>query len=287
MINPNLNLAVNLRQLDPSRTLTTRRAYAADYKRRWNGVLALAGEVVTPGVFRPGGRFYETTPLAKADSFASWLDTAVTNQVIASDRWQRPYIHAAYVRGLKNAHADLRRDGWEITEEPADLAHRLAHAPAINVFYSKAERALQTIQGDMLATVESKLAGRLAGLSANEEGEEESDEEWLLALLLLLLITGGQSALSRSRAIVSTGIVGVAAEAVLNRLAELGLRLVSPLVEMVWATAGDSKVCLRCQELATKDSGRGPGIYSIEEARGLIPVHVSCRCSWRTSVKRF
>lgn len=280
--------ANTLHRLDPSRTLTLRHAMTSDYRRRWKSVYTAARAIITPGSFQPGGLFYNTTPQAKASSFTAWLDTAVTNEVIAGGLWQRPYVRQAYIRGLKNAHSDLRRNGWEITDDPQDVAGRLAHSPAINVFCNRAEADLQKIRRDVVATAGERLRARLMGIVTNQEGDEEeqeeqeSDEEWLLALLLLLLLSGRQSALSRSNAIVSTAIVGAAAEAVLNRLFELGIRTVAPVVEYQWQTAGDSRVCLRCQELAIRDNGRGPGVYSISEARGLIPQHIGCRCSWST-----
>jgi SPP1 gp7 family putative phage head morphogenesis protein len=42
-------------------------------------------------------------------------------------------------------------------------------------------------------------------------------------------------------------------------------------VELV--TAGDLRVCPMCQGLNGK-------VYTIKEARGLIPVHPQCRCAW-------
>lgn len=61
------------------------------------------------------------------------------------------------------------------------------------------------------------------------------------------------------------------AEGALNSYEEMGIEGVE--VEAEFATAGDDVVCPECEELEGK-------VYSIEEARGVIPVHPNCRCAW-------
>lgn len=277
-----------LRQLDPSRTLTLRRAYGREYKRRWQSVAAVTRSTVTAGILHPGGQFHAPTVEGRVKNVADWFSKVIADSVTGNGLWQRPYLAQAYIRGIRNAHADLRRNGWQIDDDPAALIRRVAHAPTLNAFYNQADRDLQRVRREIVETAGKQLRGRLFGWVGNQDEQEEeqpqTDEEWLLALLLLLLLAGQQSGAGRSGAIASSLIVGAAAEAVLNRLAELGIGLVSPEIENLFTTAGDSRVCPTCQELASRDTGRGPGVYSVADARGLIPVHVGCRCGWKTSV---
>jgi SPP1 gp7 family putative phage head morphogenesis protein len=53
----------------------------------------------------------------------------------------------------------------------------------------------------------------------------------------------------------------------------LGIRL-----QAEWLTAGDKRVCSICRALAVKDSGLGPGIYTLDQIEFMIPAHPACRC---------
>ena len=76
---------------------------------------------------------------------------------------------------------------------------------------------------------------------------------------------------TRARTLARSEMTAAYAEAQLNTYEELGIEGVE--VEAEFATAGDDVVCPECEELEGK-------IYSIEESRGVIPVHPNCRCAW-------
>ncbi len=76
---------------------------------------------------------------------------------------------------------------------------------------------------------------------------------------------------NRALVIARTEIIHAHAEGQLDSFAELGETGVGVMAE--WSTAGDEKVCPLCH-------AREGEILSIEDARGLIPLHPSCRCSW-------
>jgi SPP1 gp7 family putative phage head morphogenesis protein len=81
------------------------------------------------------------------------------------------------------------------------------------------------------------------------------------------------SGLSNSRAmsIARTETIAAHAEAQLNAFKELGIKEVGLKVE--WSTAGDELVCPQCEPLEGI-------VLTIDEARGLIPLHANCRCMW-------
>mgnify|MGYP007064314224 FL=1 len=82
----------------------------------------------------------------------------------------------------------------------------------------------------------------------------------------------------------ATSIVGIVADAFLNRVVDFGISLVSAVAEAQFTTQGDDRVCPECQRLEEQDNGNGPGVYTIQEARGIIPVHFGCRCGWTAIV---
>lgn len=73
----------------------------------------------------------------------------------------------------------------------------------------------------------------------------------------------------RARAIAHTELVRATSEALLDGLEDFGVRHVG--VDVEWKASGGA-----CEECSANDGA----VYSIEEARGLIPVHPHCSCSW-------
>lgn len=79
--------------------------------------------------------------------------------------------------------------------------------------------------------------------------------------------------MNQANALARTEIVRAHAEATLNRFEDLGVSQVGAAVEMEFTTAGDAKVCVRCNDLEGV-------LFTVDDARGVIPVHIGCRCAW-------
>lgn len=66
-------------------------------------------------------------------------------------------------------------------------------------------------------------------------------------------------------------VVAAQAEGQLLSYQENGITTVTSLVE--WITANDDRVCPLCADFEGEE-------ISVEDASGLIPAHIGCRCSW-------
>jgi SPP1 gp7 family putative phage head morphogenesis protein len=77
--------------------------------------------------------------------------------------------------------------------------------------------------------------------------------------------------IKRARVLTRTEVINAHAEATLNSYTEAGLEGVT--VNAEYTTAGDNKVCPKRRKLEGK-------VYTIAEARGVIPMHPNCRCAW-------
>lgn len=77
--------------------------------------------------------------------------------------------------------------------------------------------------------------------------------------------------LRRAETIARTEIVRAHAEGQLDSLERMGVEEVGVAVE--WSTANDDRVCPLCQPMEGV-------VFKIQESRGLIPRHPSCRCAW-------
>lgn len=253
--------------IDPSRTAGIRRAYTADFRRRWNHTRREARAGLLSGEHLAG-----FTPEQQAATYGRYL-TAVMDQFVSpTGQWQNPYIRQAYVRGLANADLELRRTGTIPRDNPDDVIGRFAHAQALAMIQVRARGDLQRIQTVTAQQAQDRIAVALAaGLPLPEVWHEVDGRMQKTGVNRTLLLVGWLA-------------VGAAASGVLSRLADYGISTVEPDIEMQFTTAGDGSVCPVCIELSTRDNGRGPGVYTVAEARGVIPVHGRCRCSWKPSM---
>jgi SPP1 gp7 family putative phage head morphogenesis protein len=80
--------------------------------------------------------------------------------------------------------------------------------------------------------------------------------------------------MTRTRAlmIARTEIVRAHAEGQLDAFQAMGMEELG--MEAEWSTADDDAVCDDCQDAADESP------YTIDEARGMIPLHPNCRCAW-------
>ena len=68
-----------------------------------------------------------------------------------------------------------------------------------------------------------------------------------------------------------TEVINAYTEGTLDSYERLGVEEVQGRAE--WSTAGDDRVCPQC-------AGMEGAVFTIREARGLIPLHPNCRCAW-------
>jgi SPP1 gp7 family putative phage head morphogenesis protein len=80
---------------------------------------------------------------------------------------------------------------------------------------------------------------------------------------------------TRANVIARTEIINAHAEGQLDTYERAGMEKVK--VQAEWSTAGDDRVCPVCASLDGV-------VMPVREARGLLPRHPNCRCSWLPAV---
>lgn len=272
-----------LLQADPTRTGALRRALVADLRRRLRAIkVEVWNLVVTIDVFGldPSPPFAANAAVqewqfasdpAKQEKFRDWLQTMIDQKLLARDTLGKPWIEkhlsAAYDKGQARAFDDagkrgtVSRDFFAGTKAQflRTAAASTRHTGALAVLVTRAFNELEGISGEM-STVMSRILGRgfLQQKTATQIGQELSQ-----------YVEGLTEA--RAQRIARTEIVHAHAEGQLDAFEEMGLD-VGILAE--WVTAGDEQVCDECRPL----EGR---IFTVDEARGMIPVHPQCRCAWQ------
>ena len=279
-------------RLDPTRTVTLRASFMARLRKIFLGVQTEVEKFMVeqdalglknlPGfpsfdrlVNQAEREFAFRTDAGKLEAFNSWFLAQVNARVLFPDAsvradqpWTTEYVESAYRRGLLNAYLGSRssrvlKTAVIGTLTQAEFLRRAFAAPeARSKIQLLATRSLESLKG-VTSAMASKLNFILAQGILDGRGPVAIARE----------MTKEISALTQSRAmmIARTEIIHAHAEGQLDAFEKLGVLQLG--VKAEWVTAGDDRVCPQCLPLEGQ-------IFTVEEARGKIPLHPNCRCSW-------
>lgn len=268
---------------DPTRTKLIRDRFSSDLRKRFNSLAAHIRSFIES----PQGlgsqllsllaekRLYSYTSTGKLTSFGRWLQDQIEKDVLSpaaltgipsgsmgSGPWTTTYIEKAYRQGLRNAFIVTKRGG-RLGEDLDTFLRRSMNLPSGRAKIDLlSQRSLDQIKG-LTGQMQAQLSRILSeGISANLSPEK-------IAQRMASQIRG----MSEDRAvkIARTEVVAAHAEGQLDTFEVLGIENLTIVAE--WTTAGDDRVCVKCHAL----EGR---VFSLTQARGKIPLHPQCRCSW-------
>lgn len=272
-------LHTQARRVDPTMTTTLRNRFEADMKHRFRAIQAAVlhevGEQDGFGLVVNRGRFDRGASAIKLTEFMKWLREAQDQGLLdmqpgtpmasaASRSWMNIYLASAYQKGLARAAQQLRAGGAKVESRWVDYAlQRGIHADRVGLVFTRVYTELKGITDEMDKQISRVLAqGMVDGRGPMEIARTINDRIERIGI-------------TRARTLARTEVIGAHAEATLNGFTEAGIDGVE--VEAEWATAADGKVCVECSAL----DGR---VFSISEARGMLPVHPNCRCAWLPKV---
>ena len=274
-------------RLDPTRTTLLRRRFVADMTRRFKKVSAAIQKlVVADDVFGikvrqlPAGfitmqekqawRFL--TDASKVKAYRAWLQQQVDAQIltpikgIADKPWTAEYIESAYRKGGIRAYTELHAEELAQTPEfyaggKAQFIKDTFNAPEalhkIELLYTRSFEELKGVTSVMGQQMSRTLA----------DGLSQGRGPYRIARELRKISTTITK--TRANTLARTEIIRAHAEGQLDSYEKLGVD-VGVMAE--WST-GSFNVCPECEELEGI-------VMTVSEARGLLPRHPNCKCSW-------
>lgn len=300
------------RSADPTRTITLRRRYAAQMRKRfrhfrgmiWDAIVnkdvfgiaggnsGLQGNVlVTHQANVPDGAFDFPRVDQKINAFMEWLEEQAENELLTVGRrqqigsaieqsWQDVFIEDTYKRGVLRATHELGLAEFpDITSVEARggievVMSMPAHTDRMGVLFTRAFNELKGITNAMDQHISRVLAQGLA----------DGDGPRLLARKLNATISGkGARGLgitdTLGRFIPAQRRAEILARTEVIRAHHQGMvqtyknwNVIGVSVQAEFRTAGDNRVCSQCLAL------EGEKFYTLAAVENLIPVHPQCRC---------
>jgi SPP1 gp7 family putative phage head morphogenesis protein len=214
----------------------------------------------------------------KLEAFNAWFKGQVDSKILSVDSltgtpWTSEYVQSAYRKGVVRAYTMVNKEALAASKPFYDggkaqfLKDAFNSPEAVSKVRLLGTRTFETLKGitsDMGSQLNQILAGGIA------EGRNPKE----LARQINAKIDG----ISRKRALTlaRTEVIHAHAEGQLDSFKRLGVDEIG--IEAEWLTAGDKRVCPRC----AANEGK---VFSIDEARGLIPLHPNCRCAFAPVVE--
>lgn len=294
------------RNYDPTHTTALRDAFAKAMKKRFNEL----AKVIMISVYKNDCfalkpidhtlKIHQMTPVPKQAfnfamnqdklvEFMKWLQKQVDAGILTVKElnqigtgidamWTNIYLFDSYKRGLIRARQELINAGYNVPtiEESGGINTVMGlpmHIDRLGIIYTRAYTELRGITAAMDTMISRILAQGLA----------DGDGPALLARKILAAINDsdlGQlglvdslgrfiPALRRAQILARTEVIRAHHSAMMQEYRNWGL--LGLIVKAEWKTAGDDRVCERCNELEGK-------IFTLDQVEGLIPLHPMCRC---------
>lgn len=262
-------------RLDPTRTGLLRRKFAAELRRRFARLkLKVVRLLVEEDAFglkpRPtlNERWKHISDPDKVRTFRDWLRTQIDEDLADENLW-REYVRQGFEKGAARAFDDVRprpfiheralfRDGEKREFLRASLGRPIA-VEKVQLLAARSFDDLDDVTGTMANRMTRHLAdGLVQGKGPREIAREMADD-----------IDG--IGLKRATTIARTEIVRAHADGQIQALEDLGVEELG--VDVEWVVTPDEKLCEQCAALEGQ-------VFTLDEARGMLPLHPNCRCAW-------
>lgn len=268
------NAVRRAKNVDPTGTTKNVREWDRAFEKRWSKLIkAIIKKVEKENFFDIGPTtnardFKFTSSKKKAKAFMTWVGKEIDRQLLDGKSkpdkdgrwWGSSFINIAYRKGLLGAVSQIKRAGGRVADSYiASALLRGQHAKAMGIAYRRAFDALKGINEEMSNQIGVILAEGLA---------KGKTPDWIANKMADRVDKIGRS---RAHLITRTELVSAFNEAELNSYEDAAIQGVGLRPELL--TAGDDRVCPKCEAASQKK-------WTVETARGVIPLHPRCRCAW-------
>jgi SPP1 gp7 family putative phage head morphogenesis protein len=217
----------------------------------------------------------------KINAFMGWLEEMENKHILSTvikpgllgggaQPWSNLYIQSAYSIGLSRADSEMKKVGHKIYKQtPIGIGiQEPFHVDRVAMLYTRTFEDLKTVTSVMNNEIRRELTDGLTNILSLGMAGGKGPASLTKDLYDLISNRVDKIGITRAKTIARTEVIRAHHQATINEYEQWGITGVKILAE--WATAGFG-VCPICSTLQNK-------IYTLEEIRGLIPIHPNCRC---------
>ncbi len=289
--------------IDPSKTLTLRRAFERDMIRRFDELdneiykLIVKDDAFGLDISNRELKFHSPSrqyAFRRSDEkvllFKKWLKEMSKKGILEYTKsgkisdgqsfWADIYISSAYKKGIQRGIAEIKKGIKDISDPKlkkkyyesfkqkipfSDDINASINAMFFSPTHSDSVALIYTRVFTDLEGITEQMSSKMSSILAQFLVEGKSPRDAARELSRQLEIFK-----NRARTIARTEMIRAHHEANINVYEQAGIEEVK--IQAEWVATKDDRVCLKCSSL----DGR---IFSLEEIRPMIPVHPNCRCA--------
>lgn len=264
---------------DPTRSKTLRRRYA----QRLRGQFANLNTAIRSGIKdrdalslnqeepQPMPVFRFRNDSEKIDEFMRWFRQQQERGVLeVISRDNNEFVRNGYTKGVRFSSGKLQQIGVDVPEQDLEaVLNKPIHRDKLQQLYTRNFEELRGITAEMNQQISRTLADNFAqGAGPSKIADDITDRV-------------DKVGKHRATLMARTEVINAHTEGTLTRFEELGVDTVT--VQAEFRTAGDKRVCPRCQALEGN-------VYTVQEVREETfsfdgtdfpvkpPIHPQCRC---------
>lgn len=267
---------------DPTQTTVLRNNYKAAFYNRFRRLKGLVRTTVEENdalrigdrrrrgrLAQPRDDFNFEENAQKQAAFEEWLQGAIEDEILQpvgdTALLQGQHYTGTFVRGtvrkaVEHSRTRLRQAGFDLPEASVDVAmNRPIHQETLQTMYRRHFRALEGVTQEMDRQMSRTLTeGFAQGHHPRKMASELNDRIDKIGI-------------TRARTIAQTETIRTHATSTLDSYERSDTEQV--VKETEFSDSDDARVCDECEDLDETT-------YAVDEARGIIPVHPRCRCSF-------
>jgi SPP1 gp7 family putative phage head morphogenesis protein len=297
-------LQINDYNYDPTRTTVLRNTFAREMRKRFRRLRGVIREAIVDKdcfglIDRPTVMADMNSPARRAfafprsrdkvEGFIKWLDEQQQRGILQvremqqigepiEGAWTNRYIQDSYKRGVIRARYELRKAGFDVPDMASTGGIEASmstpfHMDRVGLLYTRTYNELKGITQALDQQISRVLS----------QGIADGDNPRLLARKLVATINGshagelgiadtlGRYIPAERRAEIMARTEIIRAHHAANIREYENWRVEGLYVKAEWVTTGDQRVCPECASMEGT-------VYTLEEARDIIPAHPQCRC---------
>lgn len=267
---------------DPTQTTVLRNNYEAAFYRRFrtvkglirttveeNDALRLGSPARRGRLAQPRDDFRFEENAQKQAAFEQWLQGAIEDEILQpvgetallqGQHYTGSFVRATVRKAVELARRRLEQAGYDVPEMAVDaVLNRPIHQSTLRTMYRRHFQALKGVTQAMDREMSRTLTeGFAQGYHPRKMASELNDRIDKIGI-------------TRARTVAQTETIRTHAEATLDSYERSDTEQV--VKETEFSDSDDERVCEECEDLDGTT-------YTTEEARGVIPVHPNCRCSF-------
>jgi SPP1 gp7 family putative phage head morphogenesis protein len=268
---------------DPTKSTTLRNQFVAAFTKRHRSLKStIKRNIIDLDIFGmrpnnisvfqdlPPNKFKFVSDAEKVALFMEWFKKQVREEIFemydydpalvtGGNWWVDFYVRKGYEKGINHSSNGLRSIVGSSSILSVENTMQIPfHVDRLGLLYVRNYELLEGITTDMSKAISEVLA--------NGIGQGWGVEKIANSLNSRIDAIG----LHRSRLLARTEVIRAHAEATLNNFESFGIHDVRLLAEFSTASHGVCEIC----------KPKEGNLYTLEEARGVIPVHPGCRCAW-------